>query len=130
MALAANDPLAYDACIRGRKGIGRSGRGRTMAYRSWSWFTGTIIFSALIVLFLIACGPEGSRTRDGGEGGSSRPAAPPTVVSEPSLVVKPTMNIPYATPGALPTLRPAPASASPGNPVTTPNPTPIASPTR
>lgn len=101
-----------------------------MLRRAWTWLTSMVVLSALVVLSLAACGPEGSRTRNGGQGGSSRPDAPPTVVSAPALVVQATMNIPYATAGALPTLRPVPASVSPGNPVTTPNPTRIATPTR
>lgn len=91
----------------------------------WPWFTGLVVLGA--VAGLIACGPEDARSRNGGLGGSSRPDAPPTVVSAPSLVVQATMNIPYATPGALPTLRPAPPGtpATPqGNPVATANPTP------
>lgn len=97
-----------------------------MAHRGWFWSSSMVVLCAFIALFLMACGPEGSRIRNGGQGGSSRPAAPPTVVSAPALVVQPTMNIPYATPGALPTLRPVPTSV----PAATPNPTPIATPTR
>jgi hypothetical protein len=98
-----------------------------MDLRVPSWLALAFIVVAICGLFLIACGPEASRARNGGLGGSSRPTAPPTVVSEPSLVVHPTMNIPYATSGALPTLRPAaPATPGtpPGNPVATANPTP------
>jgi hypothetical protein len=97
----------------------------------WSWLAGTIALAVLVAGALIACGPEASRSRDGGLGGSSRGDAPPTRTSEPALVVQPTMNIPYATPGALPTLRLAATPGTPiGNPVATANPTPqVGSPT-
>ena len=108
-----------------------------MQHRAPSWLAFAVIVVAICGLFLAACGPEAARARDGGQGGSSRPAAPPTVVSEPALVVQPTMNIPYATSGALPTLRPAAPGTPgtpPGNPVATANPTPsqpgTGSPTR
>jgi hypothetical protein len=97
--------------------------------RQWmgSRLAGAAVVLAIGGLFLVACSPEASRARNGGLGGSSRPSAPPTVVSDPALVVQPTTNIPYATPGALPTLRPA-APATPGtpqgNPVATTAPTP------
>lgn len=98
-----------------------------MLRRSWSWMAGAGLLVAVVALALMACGPEDSRARDGGQGGSSRGAAPPTRTGEPSLVVQPTMNIPYGTAGPLPTLRPvAPGTPGtpPGNPVATANPTP------
>lgn len=96
-----------------------------------SWLAGTVVLVAFLAWFLAACGPEAGRTRDGGLGGSSRGAAPPTRTSAPALVVPATMNIPYATPGSLPTLRPVAATPGtpgtpPGNPVATANPTPQA----
>ncbi len=94
-------------------------------YPPWSRFAISAIFLALLAVAVMGCGPEAARTRNGGTGGSYRPAAPPTVVSEPRLVVQPTVNIPYAIPGPLPTLRPAVPAATPlGNPVATANPTP------
>ncbi len=75
------------------------------------WVSVTIALG-LLALGIAACGPEGTRVRDGGTGGSSRPPAPPTVVSEPALVVAPTTNIPYATPGPLPTLQALPTAAA------------------
>jgi len=77
----------------------------------WSRWGSLALVLGLVVLGIVACGPEGTRVRDGGLGGSYRPTAPPTVISEPALVVPPTMNIPYATPGALPTLQPLPTAA-------------------
>ena len=97
-----------------------------------SWLAGKVALVAILVGSLVACGPEDARTRDGGLGGSSRGAAPPTRTSEPGLVVQPTMNIPYGTPGPLPTLRPvAPGTPGtpgtpPGNPVATASMTPQA----
>lgn len=87
----------------------------------WSWRTGIAIAALLGALFVVACGPEAGRTRNGGLGGSSRPAAPPTQTTNPELAVPATMNIPYATSGPLPTL-PAVAPATPGFgvPTTTP----------
>lgn len=82
-----------------------------MHTRRWSKWGGLTIALGVIVLGIAACGPESTRMRDGGLGGSSRPTAPPSVVSEPALVVQPTTNIPYATPGALPTLQPLPTAA-------------------
>ena len=98
--------------------------------RHWrSWLIGTFALVACTALALGGCGPEASRAQNGGLGGSFRPTAPPTVIGEPALVVRPTMNTPYASPGALPTLRPA-APGTPGtpigNPVATANPTPQA----
>jgi hypothetical protein len=97
-----------------------------------SWLIRTIALVAIAAGSLVACGPEGSRTRDGGLGGSSRGAAPPTRTSEPSLAVPATMDIPYGTPGPLPTLRPGAPGAPgtpgtpPGNPVATASMTPQA----
>lgn len=73
------------------------------------WGSVTIALG-LLALGIAAGGPEGTRVRDGGTGGSSRPPAPPTVISEPALVVAPTMDIPYATPGSLPTLQTLPTA--------------------
>ncbi len=90
-----------------------------MHTRHWSRWGSLTIALGLIGLGIAACGPEATRVRDGGLGGSYRPTAPPTVISEPALVVAPTMNIPYATPGPLPTLPPLPTAtvgaATPGN---------------
>lgn len=97
-----------------------------------SWHAGMAALAAIVVSSLVACGPEDARSRDGGLGGSWRGAAPPTTTSAPALVVQPTMNIPYGTPGPLPTLRPVAPGAPgtpgtpPGNPVATANPTPQA----
>jgi hypothetical protein len=112
--------------------------------RPGTWQTGLLVTAALLALalFAVACGPEASRTRDGGTGGSSRPAPAPTRVSAPELVVPPTANIPYATDGPMPTLPPAAAPA--GSPAASPGfavptnavpgtfavPTPGATPTR
>lgn len=100
-----------------------------MRGQRWNWSQQATILVAIGVtaLLTIACGPEAGRLRDGGLGASSRPAAPPTTQSNPELVVPATMNVPYATDGPLPTLRPAaPApggagtpSGSPGFPVPT-----------
>lgn len=90
-----------------------------MRTRRWSTGVNLAIVLTVLALGIAACGPEGTRGRNGGLGGSSRPAAPPTVVSAPVLVVQPTTNIPYATPGALPTLPPLPTAtvvqATPAN---------------
>ena len=98
-----------------------------MRHRRWLGLVGAVALVATVALALVACGPEGSRSRDGGTGGSSRGAVPPTTVGDPSLAVKATMNIPYATSGPLPTLRPAApgtVGTPSGNPVATANPTP------
>jgi len=90
-----------------------------MERRHWSRWGGLTIALGLLALGIAACGPEATRVRDGGTGGSFRPTAPPTVVSEPALVVQPTTNIPYAMPGALPTLPALPTAqagqATPSN---------------
>lgn len=95
--------------------------------RNWSKQATMLIAIGITALLTIACGPEAGRPRDGGQGASSRPGSQPTKVTNPELVVPPTMNIPYATNGPLPTLRPAAAPAggagtpvgSPGFPVPT-----------
>ena len=89
--------------------------------RPGPWQTGLLVTAGLLALalFVVACGPEASRARDGGTGGSSRPAPPPTRVSAPELVVQPTTNIPYATEGPPPTLPPAAASPA-GSPAASP----------
>lgn len=117
--------------------------------RRRSWWAGTLATGLLLALFAMACGPEDTRTRDGGTGGSSRPDAQPSVTSAPELITRPTANTPYAQDAPLPTLPPLP-TAPPGtagasNPATpgfgvptgaasslplTPGGTPLASPTR
>lgn len=89
----------------------------------WNWSKQATMLVAIGVtaLLTIACGPEAGRPRDGGQGASSRPGSQPTKVTNPELVVPPTMNVPYATDGPLPTLRPAAAPASgAGTPVGSP----------
>ena len=88
-----------------------------------SWWVGALVTMAILAIALAACGPEDSRARNGGTGGSSRPEAPPTETRAPDLIVRPTQDIPYATRGPLPTLPPAatatragsPAAATPGS---------------
>lgn len=112
----------YDALWRW--GVVRGPRwvreGREIMRRSGSWWLGTLVMAAVLALFVGACGPEDTRTRDGGTGGSSRPEAPPSVTSAPELMSRPTANIPYATEAPLPTLPPLPtattAGAGPGGP--------------
>ena len=84
-----------------------------------SWGAALLVTLALLALFVAACGPEATRGRDGGTGGSSRPEAPPTRTSAPELLVQPTANTPYAVEGTLPALRPA-AAPGPGSPAATP----------
>jgi hypothetical protein len=75
---------------------------------------------AILALFVVACGPEDSRSRNGGTGASSRPEAPPTGTRAPDLIVRPTQDIPYATSGPLPTLPPPPTPTRAGSPAGTP----------
>ena len=118
--------------------------------RRRSWWAGTVVTGLLLALFAMACGPEDTRPRGGGTGGSSRPDAPPSVTSAPELITRPTSNIPYAQDAPLPTLPPlspaAPGPAGAGNPATpgfgvptgtaattlplTPGGSPLTSPTR
>lgn len=93
-----------------------------MNERGWRPSRGSIVVLLIfLALGVAACGPEATRTRDGGTGGSYRPAAPPTTVSEPALVVQPTTSIPYATAGPLPTLNPLPTvTVGPATPANQP----------
>lgn len=89
----------------------------------WNWSRQATILVGIGVtaILMIACGPEAGRPRDGGLGASSRPSAQPSKVTNPELVVPATMNVPYATDGPLPTLRPAaPPSGGGGTPVGSP----------
>ena len=93
-----------------------------MQHTKWRPARGSVlVILLLIALGAAACGPEATRQRNGGLGGSVRPDAPPTKISEPALVVQPTTNIPYATAGALPTLPALPtARAGPATPANQP----------
>lgn len=89
----------------------RSGRPR-------SWWASALVMAATLALLIAACGPEDTRQRDGGLGGSSRPDARPTGTSAPELITRPTSNIPYASDAPLPTL--APLSTAPAGAPATP----------
>ncbi|HEY8598450.1 MAG TPA: hypothetical protein VIL85_08465 [Thermomicrobiales bacterium] len=102
-----------------------------MRHAKWRPARGSVLVILLLMaLGIAACGPESTRQRNGGLGGSSRPSAPPTTISEPALVVQPTTNIPYATAGALPTLPALPtATTGPATPPSQPSvPTPPTGP--
>ncbi|MDP9373423.1 MAG: hypothetical protein M3Q65_13420, partial [Chloroflexota bacterium] len=80
----------------------RSGRSR-----SWDMGASVAMVLVLLALSVMACGPEASRSRDGGTGGSSRPGAPtapPTGTGAPELRTVPTANTPYSVEGTLPAL--------------------------
>lgn len=97
-----------------------------------SWWAGMAVTLVVLALFVVACGPEDTRSRNGGLGGSSRPEPSPSLTSAPELISKPTANIPYATAGPLPTLSALPTAtgAGFGVPTSAPNTTGGGTPTR
>lgn len=97
-----------------------------------SWWAGMAVTLLVLTLSVAACGPEDTRSRDGGLGGSSRPEPSPSLTSAPELITRPTANTPYATGGPLPTLSALPTAtgAGFGVPTTAPNTTGGGTPTR
>ena len=93
-------------------------RGRRSGWsRSWRAGASAAVALGLLALSIIACGPEDTRSRDGGTGGSSRPDAPATGTGAPELRTVPTANTPYTSETALPPL-PTRAAAPGGTPAT------------